>query len=95
MASTSNKEILEHVQSKALCMIVDAPWYTPNMVVRRDLQSPIRRYSSQYSDCLSAHPNYLLVNLMEQPDNKQVIAKIPAKWSDYQTPSVVVLLVLV
>jgi hypothetical protein len=33
MASTSNIEFLEHVQSKALRMIVDAPWYMPNMVI--------------------------------------------------------------
>jgi hypothetical protein len=29
-ASTSNIEILEHFQSKALSMIVNAPWYVPN-----------------------------------------------------------------
>jgi hypothetical protein len=34
-------------------LIVDAPWYVPNTVIRRDLQIPtvkeeIRRYSSQY-----------------------------------------------
>jgi hypothetical protein len=29
-ASTSNIEILERFQSKALPMIVDAPWYVPN-----------------------------------------------------------------
>jgi hypothetical protein len=40
MASTSNKEILERFQSKALRMIVDAPWYVPNTVFRRDLQVP-------------------------------------------------------
>jgi hypothetical protein len=50
-ASTSNTEILERFQSKALRMIVDAPWYVPNTVIRRDLQTPtvkeeIRRYSS-------------------------------------------------
>jgi hypothetical protein len=42
-------------------MIVDAPWYVPNMFIRKDLQIPIvkeeiRRYSSQYSARLSAHP---------------------------------------
>jgi hypothetical protein len=31
-ASTSNIEILEHFQSKALRMIVDSPWYMLNMV---------------------------------------------------------------
>jgi hypothetical protein len=51
-ASTSNIEILECFQSKALRMIVDAPWYVPNTVIRRDLQIPtakeeIRRYSTQ------------------------------------------------
>jgi hypothetical protein len=34
-ASTSNIEILEHFQSKALCMIVDALRYVPNTVIRR------------------------------------------------------------
>jgi hypothetical protein len=53
-ASTSNIKILERFQLKALRMIVDAPWYVPNTVIRRDLQMPtvkeeICRYSSQYS----------------------------------------------
>jgi hypothetical protein len=56
-------------------MIVDAPWYVPNAVIRRDLHTPtvkeeIRRYSSQYSAHLSAHPNDLTVNLIELSDNK-------------------------
>jgi hypothetical protein len=33
-ASTSNIEILECFQSKALRMIVDAPWYVPNTVIQ-------------------------------------------------------------
>jgi hypothetical protein len=74
-ASTSNTEILECFQSKALCMIVDAFWYVPNMVIRRDLQTPtvkaeICHYSSQYSARLSAQPSDLVVNLTEIPDNK-------------------------
>jgi hypothetical protein len=56
-------------------MTVDAPWYVPNTVIRRDLQLPtvneeIRLYSSQYRARLSAHPNDLTVNLMALPDNK-------------------------
>jgi hypothetical protein len=39
-ASTSNIEILELFQSKALRMIVDAPWYVPNTLIRRDPQLP-------------------------------------------------------
>jgi hypothetical protein len=66
-ASTSNIEILERFQSKALCMMVNAPWYVPNTIIRRDLQTPavkeeILRYSFQYSARLSAHPNGLIVN---------------------------------
>jgi hypothetical protein len=81
-ASTSNIEILERFQSKALRMIVDAPWYVPNTVIRRDLQTPtvkeeIRRYSSQYSARLSAHPNDVIVNLTELPDNRRLGRHLP------------------
>jgi hypothetical protein len=74
----SNTEILEHFQPKALRMIVDTPWYVPNTVIWRDLQTPsvkeeIRRYSSQYS----AHPNDLVVNLVEQPDNRRLWRHVP------------------
>jgi hypothetical protein len=93
-ASTSNIEILEHFQSKALRMIVDAPRHVPNTVIRRDLQTPtvkeeIRRYSSQYSARLRAHSNGLTVNLIELPDNKT-----PAKWSAYRIVSVIVVFVV-
>jgi hypothetical protein len=82
MASTSNIEILELFQWKALRMIVDASWYVPNMVIRRDLQTQtikeqIHHYSSQYSARLSAHPNGLEVNLMEQPDNRRLRRHLP------------------
>jgi hypothetical protein len=81
-ASTSNIEILERFQSKALRMIVDAPWYVQNTFIRRDLQTPtvkeeIRRSSSQYSARLSAHPNGLVVNLMELPDNRLLRSHLP------------------
>jgi hypothetical protein len=70
-------ENLEHFQSKALRMIVNAPWYVPNTVFRRDLQIPtvkeeIRRYSCQYSARLSAHPNNLMVNLIELADHTRL-----------------------
>jgi hypothetical protein len=81
-ASTSNREILERFQSKALRMIVEAPWYVPNTVIPRDLQIPIvkeeiDRYSSQYSARLSAHSNDLLVNLIEVPDNRRLRRHLP------------------
>jgi hypothetical protein len=67
---------------KALRMIVDAPWYVPNTLIRRDLQVPtvkeeIRRYSSQYIARLSAHPNDLIVNLIELPDNRRLRRHLP------------------
>jgi hypothetical protein len=80
--TTSNIEILECFQSKVLRMIVDTPWYVPNIVIRRDLQTPtikeeIRNYSSQSSACLSVHPNDLVVNLMAQPDNRRLQRHLP------------------
>jgi hypothetical protein len=38
-ASTCNIDILERIQSKALRIIVDAPWYVTNTVIRRDIQT--------------------------------------------------------
>jgi hypothetical protein len=81
-ASTSKIEILERFQSKVLRMIVDAPWYVPNTVIRRDIQIPtvkeeIRRYSSQYSGRLNTHPNDLIVNLIELPDNRRLRRHLP------------------
>jgi hypothetical protein len=74
-AFTSSIEILERFQSKSLRMIVEAPWYVPNTVIRRDLQIPtvieeIRLYNSQYSSRLSTHRNDLIVNFIELPDNR-------------------------
>jgi hypothetical protein len=82
-ASTSNIEILELLQLKAFRMIVDASWYVPNTVIRRDLQTPIvkeviRCYGSQYSARLSAYPNDLVVNLLELPDNRRLRRHLPS-----------------
>jgi hypothetical protein len=65
-----------------LRLLVGAPWYVPNTVIRKDLQIPtvteeIRRYSSQYSARLSAHPNALIVNLIELPDNSRLRRYLP------------------
>jgi hypothetical protein len=81
-ASTSNIEIPERFQSKALRMIVHAPWYVPNKVIWRDLQiltvkEEIRHYSSQYSAHLSAQPNDLIVNIIELPDNRRLWRHLP------------------
>jgi hypothetical protein len=73
---------LQDLKSKALRIIVDAPWYVPNTVIRRDLQiltvkEEIRRYSSQYSARLSAHSNDLKVNPIGLPDNRRLRRHLP------------------
>jgi hypothetical protein len=81
-ASTSNIEILECFQSKALRMIVDAPWYVPNILIQRDLQIPsvkeeISHYSSHYSARLDAHSNDILLTLVEPPERKRLRRHLP------------------
>jgi hypothetical protein len=76
-ASTSNVEILERFQSKALREIEDAPWYVSNTLNRRDLHMPsikeeIRHYSSLYHLRLRAHPNDLLLPLHESPEHRRL-----------------------
>jgi hypothetical protein len=76
-ASTSNIEILERFQSKTLCIIVDAPWYVSNALIRRDLKltsikEEISCISSQYSSHLTAHPNNLLKILTEPPERTRL-----------------------
>jgi hypothetical protein len=61
-------------------MIVDASWYVLNTVIRRDLQTAtvkdeIRPYLSEYSASLTVHRNYLLVNLMAQPDSNRLLRR--------------------
>jgi hypothetical protein len=76
-ASTSNIEILERFQSKALSMITDGPWYVPNTIIRKDLQIPtakheISSYNYNYSKHLSVHPNELILNLKEPPETRRL-----------------------
>jgi hypothetical protein len=81
-ASTSNIKILERFQAKVLPMIVDAPWYAPNTLIRRDLHCPtvkeeIRRFGSSYGARLRTHPNHLAVNLLRMPDNRRLRRYLP------------------
>jgi hypothetical protein len=82
ICKTMLKQIWTHgiqLQSKALRMIVDAPWFVPNTIIRRDLQTPtvkeeIRRYSS---------PQRTPKRPSSEPHGatrqQQAIAKTPAK----------------
>jgi hypothetical protein len=81
-ASTSNVEILERFQSKVLRQIVDAPWYVPSTTIRRDLHMPtvkeeIRHYIPHYSLRLSAHPNDILLTLLEPPEHRRPRRLLP------------------
>jgi hypothetical protein len=54
--------------------------YKTKSVIWKDLQIPtvkeeIRLYSSQYSTRFSTHPNDLIVNLMELPDNNRRLGR--------------------
>jgi carbonic anhydrase len=76
------KPILERFQSKALRMILDAPWYVPNTLIRRDFQIPsvkeeISHYSSHYSARLTAHLNVILLTLLEPPERKRLRRHLP------------------
>jgi hypothetical protein len=73
-------------------MIMEAPWYVPITVIRRDLKTPtveeeICHYSSQYNPRLSLHPNDQVVNPMAQPDNRR-LRKRSSKLCTYQILSV-------
>jgi hypothetical protein len=75
--SNSNIKILERFQSKVLRRIVNAPWYVPNSVIRKDLRIPtvkeeISRFSSHYDVCISVYPNELITSLTEPPIHKRL-----------------------
>jgi hypothetical protein len=65
-------------QSEILGMIVDAPWYVLDTVIRTELQTPtvkdeICHCSSQYSAHLDVHTNELVVNLLFQLETNRRI----------------------
>jgi hypothetical protein len=71
--SYSNIEILERFQSKVLWLIVDAPWYVSNSIIRKDLQIPtvkeeISRFSSHYDGRISV----LIASLTEPPNQRRL-----------------------
>lgn len=66
----SNIDIIQRFENKLLRVIVDAPWYVPNSVIRNDLQMPtvkeeIIRYAIKHREKLAAHPNSLASNLIK------------------------------
>jgi hypothetical protein len=75
--------IPERFQSKALRMVVLAPWYVPNTVIRKDLQTTvkeeIRRYSYAYSFSLQRTPKQPSSESRGATRQQQATAKTPAK----------------
>jgi hypothetical protein len=81
-ASTSNAEILERFQSKALRMITSAPWCLPNTVIRHDPQVPtvkeeIRLLSANYITRLCTHPNLPATQLRNPPTYRRLKRHLP------------------
>ena len=71
-ASNSNIDILERFQSKVLRIIIDAPWYVPNTMIRRYLQvlhvrQEVTNYSIIYRHRFENHPNRLAKSLFPGP----------------------------
>jgi hypothetical protein len=68
-------------------MIVDAPWYVRNSLIRKDLsctkaKEEIRRHNSHYGDRLRTHPNHFAVNLLRLPDNRPLRRFMPTDLLD-------------
>jgi hypothetical protein len=71
------KELIQLYFSKVLRLIVDAPWYVSNSVIRNDLQvstvkEEISRFSSHYNVGISVHPNELIASLTEPQIQKRL-----------------------
>jgi hypothetical protein len=84
-ASTSDIEILERFQSKALRMIVDASWYVPNTLIRRDLQipsvkeattAPITALASLHTRTISSQPSLSHQNASARDATCQTICQL-------------------
>jgi hypothetical protein len=58
---------LERCQSKVLQAIVNAPWYTSNIVLRTDIKVPkIREEIEKFGNKITTHPNELPSTLLEE-----------------------------
>jgi hypothetical protein len=66
----SNIEILERFQSKILRLIVDAPWYVSNSVIRKNLQLPTVK--EEISRFISLYAVRLRATLTEPPFHKRL-----------------------
>ena len=68
-ASYSNIQIIERFQNKTLRTLLDAPWFVPNEIIRKDLHiktvtEEIDVHVNRYIDRLQTHPNELAADLL-------------------------------
>lgn len=82
-AAKSNTDILQRFQSKILRIITNAPWFTTNDYLHKELNVPtvneeIKKYAISYRNRIAAHPNTLVENLMEIRSNRRLKRKIPS-----------------
>ena len=79
-AAVSNIEIIERFQNKTLRSILNAPWFVPNEIIRKDTNIPsvkqeVRTFSSKYKNKLSQHPNHLATNLLTETSSVSRLKK--------------------
>jgi hypothetical protein len=82
-----NTEIMERFQSKASRMAMDAPWYVPNAVIRRDVQTPKVKeemFSQRSRQLTPKRPR----SEPHGATRQRAVAESPAKRSACQIPSV-------
>ena len=75
--SASNIDILQRTQAKVLRSIVNAPWYTRNSNIHRDLgikpvKEMIKPFRLKYLLKLETHPNELARELLNQPKYRRL-----------------------
>jgi hypothetical protein len=76
-------------------MIVDAPWYVPNMVIRTYLQTPTVKDAIHHYSLPQCTPKQMSSEPYGATPQNQAIAKTPAKRSAYKILSVTVLFVVI
>jgi hypothetical protein len=81
-AKPSHTQILQHLQSKILCSLANAPWYVCNLQLHTDLGIPfvaaeIRRSSLLYHCRLAGHYNALVAALSTPPN---VARRLKRRW---------------
>jgi len=81
-AKPSHTKILQHLQSKILRSLANAPWYVSNLQLHTDLGIPfvaaeIRRSSLHYHRRLDGHYNALVAALSTPPN---VARRLKRRW---------------